>query len=86
MQTQRWSDAQWAFTEAGKVEPGNAQAFLGLGSALNEQRDYAGARKALEHSLELDPNSAEAHYELARTFGALSKWELAAPIMPARML
>jgi tetratricopeptide (TPR) repeat protein len=79
MQTQRWSDAQWAFTEAGKVEPGNAQAFLGVGSALNEQHDYAGAQKALEHSLELNPESAEAHYELARSFGALNKWEAAEP-------
>jgi tetratricopeptide (TPR) repeat protein len=79
MQTQRWSDAQFAFTEASKVEPGNAQAFLGLGSALNEQHDYAGARKALEHSLELNPDSAEAHYELARTLGALGKWQEAEP-------
>jgi tetratricopeptide (TPR) repeat protein len=79
MQTQRWSDAQWAFTEAGKVEPGNAQAYLGVGSALNEQHDYAGAQKALEHSLELNPESAEAHYELARSFGAVNNWEAAAP-------
>lgn len=79
MQTQRWSDAQWAFTEAGKVEPGNAQAFLGVGSALNEQHDYAGAQKALEQSLELNPQSAEAHYELARSLGAQNKWEAAAP-------
>ena len=79
MQTQRWSDAQFAFAEGSKVEPGNAQAFLGLGSALNEQHDYAGARKALEHSLELSPDSAEAHYELARTFGALGKWQEAQP-------
>jgi tetratricopeptide (TPR) repeat protein len=79
MQVQRWSDAQWAFTEAGKVEPGNAQAYLGVGSALNEQHDYAGAQKALEHSLELNPESAEAHYELARSFGAQNKWEAAAP-------
>src|SRR5215472_7168531 len=49
MQLQRWSDAQLAFEEAAKVEPGNTQAFLGLGSALNEQHDYAAAQKALEH-------------------------------------
>lgn len=79
MQTQRWSDAQWAFTEAGKVEPGNAQAYLGVGSALNEQHDYPGAQKALEHSLELNPESAEAHYELARSFGGQNKWDAAAP-------
>src|SRR5260370_27987388 len=37
MQLQQWSDAQWAFEEAAKVEPGNAKAYLGTGSALNEQ-------------------------------------------------
>ena len=56
MQLQHWSDAQWAFEEATKVEPGNAKAFLGVGSALNEQHDYVGAQKALEHSLDLNPH------------------------------
>ncbi|HVG92295.1 MAG TPA: hypothetical protein VNB54_12460, partial [Alphaproteobacteria bacterium] len=41
MQLQQWSDAQWAFEEATKVEPGNAKAYLGAGSALNEQKNYA---------------------------------------------
>lgn len=79
MQLQHWTDAQWAFEEASKVEPGNANAFLGVGSALNEQHDYAGAQKALEHSLDLNPESPEAHYELARTLAAIGKWDLAAP-------
>lgn len=43
MQLQQWSEAQWAFEEAAKVEPGNAKAYLGAGSALNEQKDFAGA-------------------------------------------
>jgi tetratricopeptide (TPR) repeat protein len=55
------------------------QAYLGLGSAMNEQHNYAGARNALEHALELNPESAEAHYELARTFAAQNRWEEAAP-------
>src|SRR5258707_974133 len=67
----------WRFPKA--TPPDNAQAFLGLGSALNEQHDYAGAQKALEHSLDLKPDSAEAHYELARTLGALGKWAAAEP-------
>ncbi len=61
------------------MEPGNARAYLGTGSALNEQKDYAGAQKALQHSLELEPDSAEAHYELARSLCALGKWEAAEP-------
>ena len=67
MQLQQWSDAQWAFEEAAKVEPGNAKAYLGAGSALNEQKNYLEAQKALQHSLEIRPDSAEAHYELARS-------------------
>jgi tetratricopeptide (TPR) repeat protein len=50
-----------------------------VGSALNEQHDYPAAQKALEHSLEMNPESAEAHYELARTLAATGKWDLAAP-------
>src|SRR3954468_10084595 len=75
MQLRQWTDAQWAFEEAEKVEPGNPKAFLGAGSALNEQKNYAGAQKAIEHCLELRPDSAEAHYELARSLWGLGKWQ-----------
>ena len=35
MQLRQWSQAQLAFSEAAKVEPGNLQAYLGMGSAMN---------------------------------------------------
>ena len=46
---------------------------------MNEQHEYAAAQKALEHSLDLNPDSAEAHYELARTLALSGKWDAAAP-------
>jgi protein O-GlcNAc transferase len=79
MQLQEWSDAQWAFEEAAKVEPGNVKAYLGAGSALNEQRNYLVAQKALQHSLEIRPDLAEAHYELARSLWGQGKWQAAEP-------
>ena len=45
MQLQQWSDAQWAFEEATKVEPGNAKAYLGAGSALNEAEELSWKRR-----------------------------------------
>lgn len=71
---QRWDDALWAFQEASKLEPENVQAWLGIGSVMNEQKDYAGAQKALQHALDLKPASAEAHYEMGRTLLGLEKF------------
>lgn len=73
IQAQRWDDALWAFQEASKLEPENFQAWLGIGSVMNEQKDYAGAQKALQHSLDLKPDSAEAHYEMGRSLLGLQK-------------
>ncbi|HEY6250967.1 MAG TPA: tetratricopeptide repeat protein [Candidatus Angelobacter sp.] len=75
MQAQNWDHAQWAFEAASKVDPDDPQAWLGIGSALNEQKSYVEAQKALTHSLDLKPESAEAHYELARSLWGLQKLE-----------
>jgi Flp pilus assembly protein TadD len=77
MQASRWDDAQWAFGEVTKIDPDNPQACIGVGSAQNEQKDYAGAEKTLLHCLELKPGSAEAEYELGRSCWGLNKWEAA---------
>jgi tetratricopeptide (TPR) repeat protein len=76
---QQWSEAQYSFEEAAKVEPGNAKAYLGAGSALNEQQQYAAAQKVLQRSLEIRPDLAEAHYELARSLWGEGKWQAAEP-------
>src|SRR5258706_13800131 len=44
-----------------ELEPASARAFVSLGQALIEERDYGAAVKPLKRALELDPNSASAH-------------------------
>lgn len=73
MQAQCWDEAGFAFEEASKLDPDDVQAWLGIGSAMNEQKKYANAQKALQHCLDLKPDSAEAHYEMGRTLLALEK-------------
>src|SRR5215469_4292218 len=73
MQDQRWDSAQFAFEDASKVDPEEPQAWLGIGSALNEQKSYEAAQKAITRSLDLKPDSAGGHYELARSLLGLQK-------------
>src|SRR5205823_2713319 len=48
--------------------PEDAKAFLGLGMAYLNLLRYADARQALEHSLQLQPDRAEAEYQLGVLF------------------
>jgi tetratricopeptide (TPR) repeat protein len=79
MQTGQWSLAQSAFESAAKLEPLSSVALLGVGAAMNQQLNYAGAQDPLRQSLELNRDSAEAHYELARALWGSNKWEEAEP-------
>jgi tetratricopeptide (TPR) repeat protein len=67
------------FEKATKLEPGNASAFLGIGAAMNQQQDFSAAIKPLARSLEINANSAEAHYEIGRSLWGLQKWQDAEP-------
>lgn len=77
MQAGQWGDAQWAFEEVSRLDPDDVRACVGIGSALNEQKDYTGAQKTLLHCMELKANSAEAEYELGRSLWGLNKWDAA---------
>jgi tetratricopeptide (TPR) repeat protein len=79
MQTQSWSDARSAFEHACKLEPHNPEAWLGVGAALDSEKDFNGAQKALAKSLELQPNSPEANYEMARSYWGAGDWQRAEP-------
>lgn len=79
LQSQQWRDAQSAFEKAAKLEPGDADAYLGLGVALNTQLDFSAARKALLRSLELKPNSAATEYEIAKGYWGQGNWQEAEP-------
>jgi tetratricopeptide (TPR) repeat protein len=69
--------------------PQDAKAFLGLGMAYLNLLRYSDARKALERSLQLDPDLAEAEYELGllesqqgNRRAAQQHWERAVELKP----
>jgi len=54
-----------------------------LGATLNQEKDYAGAEKALKQGFQLVPEPAEgaaaAHYELGFASFSLGRWQDAEP-------
>jgi tetratricopeptide (TPR) repeat protein len=75
MQAQQWADAQAAFEKASRLAPNDVTALLGLGSALNQQQDWSGALKPLTQCLRLKTDSAEGHYEIARSLMGLERMQ-----------
>lgn len=57
----------------------SADAHFTLGVLLNQAKDYTTAEKILSHGLELDSENPQAHYELAKTYWALGRWQEAEP-------
>ena len=69
--------------------PQDAKAYLGLGMSYLSLLRYADARQALEHSLQLNPNLAEVHYQLGLLAGqqgsrqeAIAHWQRAVELQP----
>jgi tetratricopeptide (TPR) repeat protein len=50
-----------------------------LGAVLNETKEYPQAETALLRGLELKPDTPAGHYELAKTYWFLGRWQEAAP-------
>jgi len=50
-----------------------------LGILENQQKDYPGAEKSLIEGLKLNWESPQGHYELARTYWAIGRWQQAEP-------
>jgi tetratricopeptide (TPR) repeat protein len=71
--------AEAVLKKALEIDPNYVPGCLEMGALLNEQKKYPEAEKALLHALELDPNQPEAHYELAKTYWALGRWQDAEP-------
>lgn len=63
-----WQEARFRFERAVKSDPQSASAFNNLAVALEQVGDFAGARKAYEHALELKPDDAyiQQNYDLFR--------------------
>lgn len=78
IQIHSFRDAQSVFEKAVKLQS-DADSYLGLAVALNAEQDFSGAQKALLHSLELNPNSAPAEYEMAKSFWGQGNWQKAEP-------
>src|SRR5258708_35132765 len=75
MQAQQWTDAQAAFEKASRLAPNDVTALLGLGSPLNQQEDWSGALGPLTQCLQLQTDSAEGHYQIARSLIGLERMQ-----------
>ncbi len=79
LEQKNWKDAQAALERAAALDRKSAAAYLSLGAVFNQTQNYRQAETALLHGLELNPNAPEGHYELAKTYWALGRWQEAAP-------
>jgi superkiller protein 3 len=66
VQEKRYTPASHLLEDYTAQRPDDPKGFLGLGMAHLGLLHYPEARKALEHSLEMDPNQAEAEYQLGQ--------------------
>jgi len=89
LQQKQFTPASHILEDYVAQRPRDAKAFLGLGMAYLSLLRYGEARKALERSLELDPNLAEAEYQLGLLEGqqgnrraAQDHWERAVALKP----
>jgi tetratricopeptide (TPR) repeat protein len=61
------------YTRATKINPGFAEAYLGLGSALVAQQQFAEAIPPLEKYEQLAPDSPTGHYQLALAYNGAGR-------------
>ncbi len=73
LDARRYEKAMAAFSQVVDYEPRNAKARNYLGVAVGQMGWYDGAEASLRKAVELDPNYADAHYNLA--FFALQRKE-----------
>jgi tetratricopeptide (TPR) repeat protein len=79
LQQRKLADAQSAFEKAIQFDTGLGPAYLELGAVFNQEKEYSKAETVLTHGLELNPNAPEGHYELAKTYWAMGRWQDAVP-------
>jgi tetratricopeptide (TPR) repeat protein len=73
------ADAKSALERAITLDPKLPEARFTLGMLQDSEKDYASAEKSLLEGLKLEENSAQGHYELAKTYWALGRWQDAEP-------
>ncbi len=74
-----WKDAEATLKNAIALDPNSAEAYLTLGAVYNQTQNYAGAETALVQGLKLRPDAPGGHYELAKTYWSLGRWQESAP-------
>ena len=79
MSLNRYSEAESAFRDGVKRDEKDFSSRFALGVCLNQEGQFDQAEKPLLASIGLNPNAAEAHYEISRTYLGLNKWEKAEP-------
>ena len=67
-QAARWDEAAAHFARASKLDEGFAEAYLGLGIALNSEGKFSDAVAPLESYVKLDPSDPAGHYQLATAY------------------
>jgi hypothetical protein len=79
VQQNKPADARSALNRAISLNPKLPEAQFTLGMLENSQKDFPGAEKSLLQGLKLDDDSPQGHYELAKTYWALGRWQDAEP-------
>jgi Flp pilus assembly protein TadD len=79
LEQKNWKAAETALQKAAALDSRSAEAFLALGAVFNQTKDYPQAETALLRGLELKPDASAGHYELAKTYWELGRWQEAAP-------
>jgi tetratricopeptide (TPR) repeat protein len=75
MGLRKWSDAELSLARAISSNDGIGPAYLALGSCLLEEGKYPEAEQRLLTGIELNPDAPHGHYDLSRTYYALSRFE-----------
>jgi tetratricopeptide (TPR) repeat protein len=79
VEQENWDEAEKALQKAISLDGKVSDAYLGLGAVFNQSKQYHKAEAPLLRGLELKPDAPTGHYELAKTYWFLGRWEEAAP-------
>jgi len=79
LEQKNWKAAEAALEKAISLDANASDAYLALGAMFNQTKEYSRAETALLRGLEWKPDAPAGHYELAKTYWELGRWEEAAP-------
>ena len=80
-QTERWTEAQQAYTHAADRWPHNETAWIGLGNSRHALKNLAGAEQAFRSAVNAAPQSGAAHNNLAHVLMELDRQEEALEVI-----